>query len=601
MNLTSICHIASVLLLAASPFSAAAATNTPDAKLESFFRGYLEEHFRQEPLSATGLGDHRFDNLLENPTRAARDRSLGLVRQTLRNLPKEVDRDALSPDGRIDFDILQHDLQTTIWLSENTRPFEEDPRVYNGYFSDSVYALLTQSTLPRETNIANCIARMQVIPAIVATAKTELRHPPRPILDTAIRQNRGSIGFYEKDIFDLTGSTPQLAALKSAAATVAAALKDYQAFLEGPLSQRADGDWRLGRRLFNRKLERVLDAGFTADQVLADANAEFTRVNHDLHVISRQLWSHYFPKQALPPDDAEGRHATVAQIIKAVSQEHGRPEDLVTDARATVERIKTFIRDHDILRLPEPDRCQVIEMPEFKRGNSIAYMESSPPLEPAATSLYAISPPPADWGADRVRTFLEEYNRHMLQILTIHEAYPGHYVQLEYSNRTPSLIRRVLQSGVFIEGWAVYTEQTMLDQGYGDGDLRLRMMQLKFYLRAVANAILDQKMHCANWSDDQALKFLMDGAFQSEGEARLKIIRAKQSSTQLSTYFVGRMAHYRLRQQMSREVGDRFNLARYHEAVIGAGSVPTRYLPGIVRARLQQPGGALQSAPQPRS
>ena len=177
----------------------------------------------------------------------------------------------------------------------------------------------------------------------------------------------------------------------------------------------------------------------------------------------------------------------------------------------------------------------------------------------------------------------------MLQILTIHEAYPGHYVQLEYSNRSGSLLRRVLQSGVYIEGWAVYTEQTMLDQGYGDGDLALRLMQLKFYLRAVANTILDYRMHCGKMTDDDVMKLLVEGAFQSEGEARLKIIRAKQSSTQLSTYFVGRMAHYRLRQQMERELGDKFDLARYHQAVLGLGSVPVKYLPELVRARLKQP------------
>ena len=176
------------------------------------------------------------------------------------------------------------------------------------------------------------------------------------------------------------------------------------------------------------------------------------------------------------------------------------------DARANVSRIKQFIAEKDILRLPEPDRCQVIEMPEFQRGNSTAYMQSAPPLDADAVSFYAVSPPPKDWDAAKVKSFLEEYNRHMLQILTIHEAYPGHYVQLAYANRHPSLIRRVLGSGVYIEGWAVYTEQMMLDQGYGEGDLPLRLTQLKFYLRAVANAILDHKMHCADMTDEEAMR-----------------------------------------------------------------------------------------------
>ena len=177
----------------------------------------------------------------------------------------------------------------------------------------------------------------------------------------------------------------------------------------------------------------------------------------------------------------------------------------------------------------------------------------------------------------------------MLQILTIHEAYPGHYVQLEYANRNPSLIRRVFGSGTYIEGWAVYGEITMLNDGYGDGSLPLRLMQLKFYLRAVANSILDYKMHCTELSDEEAMKFLVEDAFQSEGEAKLKLIRAKQSSVQLSTYFVGRMAHYRLHQQIERELENKFDLARYHEAVLEQGSVPVKYLPELVHTLLSQP------------
>jgi uncharacterized protein (DUF885 family) len=311
-------------------------------------------------------------------------------------------------------------------------------------------------------------------------------------------------------------------------------------------------------------------------------------VEGEMFVIARQLWSRYFPRRALPPTDDTGRRSTVQQVLSAIAQEHGQPQDLKRDIERDVARIKQFITEHELLPLLEPDRCQIIEMPEFQRGNSTAYMNSPQPLDPKAAGYYAVSPPPADWDAARVRSYLEEYNRYMLQILTIHEAYPGHYVQLEYANRNPSLIRKVLGSGVYIEGWAVYTEQTMLDQGYGSGDLPLRLTQLKFYLRTVANAILDHKMHCSGLSDEDALVLLTQRAFQSEGEARLKIIRAKQSSCQLSTYFVGRMAHQRLREQVQREQGERFNLSRYHQAVLEQAAVPVRYLPELVRARLRQ-------------
>src|ERR1039458_4024093 len=182
-------------------------------------------------------------------------------------------------------------------------------------------------------------------------------------------------------------------------------------------------------------------------------------------------------------------------VLDAVAGNHGSSGTLVADVRGTVAEIKAFITANRILPMIEPDRCRIVEMPEFLRGNSVAYLNPAPPLDINGSSEYAVSPPPSDWAPQQVESYLREYNRAMLKILTIHEGYPGHYVQLEHSNRCKSLIRRVLSSGTFAEGWAVYTEQMMLDQGFGRGDLALRLQQLKFYLRAVVNAILDHKMH----------------------------------------------------------------------------------------------------------
>ncbi len=573
-----------VMVLLCLPLLANA--QSADARLQQLFRAYLEERFAIHPVEATQLGDHRFDHLLDDLSPAALKHSLEHLKKTRAQLPKQINRRQLSRDGQIDFEIFDHDLESSIWSRENLNRFAQDPRTYNEYISDSIFLLLTQSRLPKETNVANSIARMRQIPKIVAAAKLNLRNPPKAVLETAIRQNKGSIGFYQRDLFELVGDTPQSSVLKAEAARVVPVLEDYQRFLETDLLPRATGEWRIGQRKFAKKLELVLDADRSAKEVLADAEAEFSRVHNEMYVIARQLWSRYFTNLPLPPADAAGRRDAIARVLGEVAKEHGKPEDLVADARATVKRIQDFIRGKNILRLPEPDRCQIIEMPEFQRGNSLAYLNNAPPLDPEAPSIYAISPPASDWTPKRVQSLLEEYNRHMLQILTIHEAYPGHYVQLEYANREPSLIRRVLGSGVFIEGWAVYTEQTMLDQGYGDRDLALRLTQLKFYLRAVCNAILDHKLHCSNMSDEEAIRLMTEGAFQSEEEARAKLIRAKQTSVQLSTYFVGRMGHVRLREQVQRELGDKINLGRYHEAVLSHGSVSMKYLPELVRKDL---------------
>ena len=565
------------------------ADESEDAKLEARFKKYLDEEFRQRPLEATRLGDHRFDDRLDDVSPKARAAWAERYRSTLTDLEKVIDRKKLSRGGQIDLDIFRHHLTYALWLAENTRPFESDPRIYNEYISDSVYLLLTQSTQPPATNVKNAIARMAFIPKIVAAAKDSLKEPPKVLVETAIQRNRGAIAFYESGLFELAGETALLSELKPAAKRVVEVLKDYQTFLEKELLPNAKGDWRIGKEKFAKKLELELNAGLTAEQVLAEAEKEFDRVEREMYTIARQLWATTFPKKPLPPDDEDGRRATIQLVLAHYNRDHGEVKNLVRDAKGTVERIKKFIADNDILRLPDPDRCQVIEMPEFQRGFSVAYLNPAPPLDPKAASVYAISPPPRDWDDRRQQSFLEEYNRHMLPVLSVHEAYPGHYVQLEYSNRHPSLIRRVLFSGVFAEGWAVYTEQMMLDQGFGGGSLPLRLNQLKFYLRAVANAMLDYKMHCANMTDAEALKFLTEDVYQSEGEAVGKLIRAKLSSCQLSTYFVGRMAFYRLRQAVQREMGDKFDLGRYHEAVLAHGTLPVKYLPELVRERLAQP------------
>ena len=560
-----------------------------DEQFHLFFEQYHEDQLRTRPVYASRMGDHRRDDQIEDLSAGAGASRFASWKRTLARLEAEIPCDRLSRASQIDYEVFRHSLQENIWLAENLRPFEEDPRTYNEYLTGSVYCLLTQSSLAPETNIKNAVARIRRLSTVLSEARATLTSPPLPVLETSIGQNRGVIKFYEKGIYDLVGDTPQRAAVREAAAALLPHLHAYQEFLETDLRARARSDWRLGKEKFDRKLQFAANGDITADEVLARAEGEFHRVTGEMYVTARQLWSRYYPGAPLPPDDETGRHETITRVLDAVGREHGEPANLLADARATVDRLKDFITKNDILRLPDPDRCELMEMPEFHRGNSLAYIQPAPPLDPENRTIYAISPPPADWDADRVESFLQEYNRHMLQILTIHEAYPGHYVQLAYHNRESSPVRRLLLSGVFIEGWAVYTEQMMLDQGYGEGDLALRLTQLKFYLRAVANAILDHRMHCLSMSDEEALDFLMNQSFQSEGEAQLKIIRSKQSTVQLSTYFVGRMALYDLRRKIQREQGKEFDLGRYHEAVLAHGSLPVKYLGELVGERLREP------------
>jgi len=571
------------LLLSSLPLTAAEPVPAEDAKLAATFMKYLNAEFARRPSYATSQGNHEYDDRLEDLSPAARAEDVKRAETWLADLPKLVDRAKLSRAAQIDLEIWTHQLKYQLWQATSADDFANDPRVYGGYISDSVYSLFTQSTLPKDRNIANAARRITYIPKIIAAAKVSLKNPPRILTEVTIQRTAGAIAFYEKDIFALAGATPGTSELTAPCKEAVKALTDYKLFLETELLPKSKGAWRIGKAKFAEKLLLELDAGLTAADVIREAEAEADRVEREMYYVAKQLWHSLAKGKALPPDDAAGRRSTVKTVLDILGADHGKPETLVADARASVEAIKTFITAKDILTLPTPDVCKIIEMPEFQRGFSAAYLNPAPPLDPKADSIYAVSPPPSDWPAARKEAFFREYNKYMLQILTIHEAYPGHYVQLEYGNRNPSLIRKVLYSGVFAEGWAVYTEQMMLDQGYGNGDLALRLHQLKFYIRAVLNAILDYRMHSTEMTDEEAKDLLMNRGFQTEGEAVGKIQRAKQSSCQLSTYFTGRTAFYRLRQSVQRSRGDKFALGRFHEEVLNQGTIPVKYLAELVK------------------
>jgi len=576
-------YLLAAIFLMTPTFAIAAEPTPADKELATLFRQYLNEEFERHPYAATQAGNHEFDDRLDDLTLKARAKDKEALTRWLDKLRK-FDHAKLSRDGKIDYRIWLDSLTSSNeMLAAGINRFDSDPRVFGEYISDSVFLILTQSTLAKDRNITNAAGRIAQIPKIVAAAKEKgtLTKCPKILTEIAIKRNAGAIDFYKKEIFALTGETPATSPLSKPCQAAIAALEEYETFLKTDLLPRSTGEWRLGKELFAKKLAFDLDAGIAADEVIRLAEAEAERVEREMYVVAKQLWGKTFPGVALPPDDAAGRRETVKRVLDELGKDHGKPDELVADAKKTVDKIRAFIKEKKILTLPDPDRCQIIEMPEFQRGFSAAYLNPAPPLDPKAPSLYAVAPPPADWPAVRQEAFFREYNRAMLQILTIHEAYPGHYVQLEYGNRNPSLLRKVLSSGVYAEGWAVYTEQMMLDQGYGDGDLSLRLHQLKFYIRAVLNAILDHRMHCSNMTDDEAMKLLTERGFQTEGEAFGKVQRAKQSSCQLSTYFVGRMAFYKLRQSVQRERGAAFDLGKYHEEVLSHGTISVKFLPEL--------------------
>ena len=281
---------------------------------------------------------------------------------------------------------------------------------------------------------------------------------------------------------------------------------------------------------------------------------------------------------ALPasPTDAQQQAAIEAALELAYADRPAR-EDVVDASRRALAQATAFVREHQLVSVPD-DPVKIILMPEFQRGVAVAYCDSPGPLERGLDTYFAISPIPADWTQSQVDSFLREYNARMIHLLAIHEAMPGHDLEGAHSARFPSTLRAVLRSGEFAEGWAVYTEDMMADAGYLGGDPLFRLVQLKFYLRTVTNAILDQGVHVDGWSREQAMQLMTHDAFQQEREAAGKWVRAQLTSAQLPTYFVGAQEHFDLRRAMEAKLGDRFDARAYHDAVLSHGAPPVRYV-----------------------
>ena len=302
------------------------------------------------------------------------------------------------------------------------------------------------------------------------------------------------------------------------------------------------------------------------------------RVRGEMYGIAREVLKAKPDAPALPdaPSD-EQRQKAIEAALELAYAEHPARDKVVEDAKASLASATDFVRQKNLVTLPDAP-VDVILMPEFQRGVAVAYCDSPGPLDKGMKTFYAISPIPDGWTQAEADSFLREYNGRMIHLLSIHEGIPGHYLEGWHSQKYPSVLRGVLRSGLFAEGWAVYTERTMQEQGYLNGDPLFHLVQLKFYLRTIANAILDQGVHVDGWSREQAMHLMTHDAFQQEKEAAGKWTRAQLTSAQLPTYFVGAQEHLDLRAAMQEKLGAKFDLKAYHDQMLSYGAPPVRYV-----------------------
>jgi uncharacterized protein (DUF885 family) len=506
----------------------------------------LDELFELQPDLATYVGDHRFDDRWPDPGEAGRQARLAFTARWSAELGA-LDVGALSDDERIDRDLLLGELGAFRFGEAELRQEAWDPLSWIYLIGSGLHPLMARDYAPLHVRLASVAARLEGIPELIEAARAVIGSVPgRPVsrlhAEVAGRRIGGVAALGREAVATaeaVADGDPDVAAilprLRQAADRAAGALEGIGRHLVEEVAPGATGEAALGRELFERKLRHTLrDPEITPEAVLARAEAEYAAVRAEMVRIAREIWPTWRPGEPAPDQDG----ALVRGTLDAIAADHPAADGLVDFCRRELAAIEVFCRDRGVIGLVD-EPLEIDWTPEFMRSFGGAMLDSPGPLDSGQKSFFSITPVREDWNADEVESYLREMNARQLRLLTIHEAVPGHYLQMAYANRGSSLARRVFRSGLFAEGWAVYVTQVMLDRGYGDGDPALWLVHWKFYLRAVVNAILDVRIHTQGMTSEEAVALMVDGAFQERSEAVAKDERARLTATQLVTYFLG--------------------------------------------------------------
>ena len=571
-----------VFLLAGSLVSAATAT---DEAFQNLADEYVSDLTNFSPVLATAVGDHSADNQLDNVDAAARSDNREFLNEYITAL-EALDLDDLSRANQIDAEILMSKLKSDLWSMDELQEWAWNPLYYIRIYGGSIYSLVARDFAPVETRLLNVTARLLQIPRFLEQSRMALQpeRVPKIHAETAIDQNQGLMSIIDTMIvpqmgaLTVDGQAQLAAAIEVAKGTVA----DHQTWLEEELLPRAAGNFRIGAELYDTQLAFALNSPLSRKDITARAEQEYEAVRKQMYEVAKTVYLEKHPYTSFPdtPDEAFKQAIIRAALEQAYSVLPPR-DGIVDVAKQQLQQAIDFVIEKDIVTMPD-EPVEIIIMPEFQRGVSIAYLDPPGPLDSDQPAFYAVAPLPADWNEEQIQSFLREYNIYSIQDLTIHEGVPGHYLQLALSNRYPSTLRSVLWSGTFVEGWGVYAEQLMIDEGYLNHDPLMKLINLKWYLRTITNAIIDSAIHVNGMTRDAAMNLMIEGGFQEESEAALKWVRAQLSSAQLSTYFVGFQEHIEMRGAVQEAWGDEFTLRRYHDQALSYGSPPVKYVRALM-------------------
>ena len=567
-----------------------------EANVDRLAEMYLELLLETDPTSGLWLGIHGkdadpsyYDDRLADVSAEATEETLAAL-MILGLRLQAIDPDTLTPAGRVDRHILQKQVELQMLELEELGT-RTNPLTYVSGVGGAFNGLVMRDYAPLKQRVRSFGRRCAAVPSYLEQAKAALT--PEDVRPTAVEKEmavarlRGMAaegGLFDKtygQLLDCAELTEMEATdLRKACAEAMKRIGEFADWFEAEVAARPDSDWRLGKTLYNRKYDLYLDYPLGPDALLAEAEKSLDRVHGNLVATARRIHDGYLA-DAIEAGDLKAAaelsdQAVVANIFARLSEDRSTTETLIADSYALADEIVGFVNEKDLLDLPPTSKLRIEEIPRYLSGYAVAQIMTAPPFEPELESVWF-------WDLDLLGTsesYLKEYNRATLAMVYIHEGVPGHFVQLEYSNRFDRTVPKVFYNGAMVEGWATYIATQLVDQGftiYPDSpyghDLQ-KMVDDKLVLRSIINAIIDIRLHTSDWPEEEAVRLMMERGFQEEGEARGKLTRAKLSSVQLASYFAGHRAILELLEEYRARRGEDFTWKEFNERLVGMGSPP---------------------------
>ena len=548
-----------------------------DEQFEAYKKEFIDSLWIMNPIWASFEGFHEYSNQLPIPTKASEKNLLAFAARKMAAL-KAIDLESLSEENLIDYYLIRDYLESQRFYINDFQSEVWNPASYN--IGGAFYQVINYRESSLEDRLQVLFAKLELVPDYYETAQKRISNPTEVHTHLAIQQIKGSISIFTENLMDSLSQSRHADDFKlrfeERVQAAVEAIENFVSFLENEVLVKAESNgksFRIGEKQFEQKFKYQIQSNYTAKEIF-DAAVEAKSDLHDkMFGLSEDLWEKYFGTQEKPGS----RLTQIKMVIDEVSKQHVHRDSFVIAIRQQIPQLVAFVKENDLLTLDPKKPLVVRETPKYMRGFAGASISAPGPYDKNAETYYNVTPLD-HYSTEEAESYLREYNDYVLQILNIHEAIPGHYTQLVYSNQSPSLIKSILGNGAMIEGWAVYAERMMLEAGYGGDALEMGLMYYKWNLRTVCNTILDYGIHVLDYSEEDAMHLLMREAFQEMAEAKGKWRRACLSQVQLCSYFTGFYEIMQLREELKELQGADFDLKQFHEQFLSYGSAPVKYI-----------------------